>query len=159
MSAAINCILVFASVCRAFHGEYVAYLVMACHQSLVWLITRYPTRFKASHIVEIFDKVLVDIRMCIREGKGAHLAAVTVSSRTLCIERHLMNDINRYSESGEVVSPWGEVGGGGGALVSPAAGKEVLVLGLWLCFPSRATSASWLILPALLSPPRRQRPD
>ena len=81
--------------------------MLSCHQSLVWLLTRNPTRFTASHIVDIFDKVLVDIRMCIRDGKEAHLAAVSVNEKTPYVERHLMNDQYRYSETGEVTPPLG----------------------------------------------------
>ena len=95
-SAAVDCVLRLASVYRVFIGEYVATLMMACHGSLVWLITRHSTRFNAAHIVEIFDKVLVEIRMCIREGMDAHRAAVTVSSRTVYIDRHLMDDQHRF---------------------------------------------------------------
>ena len=160
-SAAVDCLLRLASVYRVSWGEYVATLVMACHGSLVWLITRHPTRFNAAHVVEIFDKVLVEIRLCIREGRDAHLAAVSVSARTLYIERHLMDDQDRYSESGDVVTPWrggggtagggGAAGGGGGAQGAGAAHagtKHLLTVAPGAAPPAKvprnhATFAAW----------------
>ena len=150
--AAISCVLLLASVCRAFHGAYVASLMLSCHQSLVWLLTRNPTRFTASHIVDIFDKVLVDIRMCIRDGKEAHLAAVSVNEKTPYVERHLMNDQYRYSETGEVTPPLGGMvsryAGGGVGGGSAGAGVGAARAGNKRAMPGPSSAAPPTKVPA-----------
>ena len=110
---AIGCLLLVASVSRAFHGMYVAALILACHESLTWLVTASPDRFAAEHIVETFDKVLVSLRLCAASDKDAHLAAARVNEETPFIRRHLRDDQQRYNEAGSSLPPWGGAGGGG----------------------------------------------
>ena len=110
---AIGCLLLVASVSKAFHGMYVATLILACHESLTWLVTSNPDRFAAEHIVETFDKVLVSIRLCEASDRDAHIAAARVNEETPFIKRHLRDGQQRYNEAGLPLLPWAGAGRGG----------------------------------------------